>query len=70
MGWSSGVELFDSVVDDILELDISDKTKKKLIKKFIHYFEGHDMDGVSESKHADNKLFISALKNLYPEWYK
>lgn len=56
MGWCSGTDLFDKVIDAIPE----EHRTVELFKKIITAFEENDWDCQYESKYYDNPMFQEA----------
>lgn len=65
MGWCSGTDLFDKVIDAIPKNDLS----VALFEKIIGAFEDNDWDCQGESKHYANPMFRIAMDRLHPENY-
>ena len=56
MGWCSGTGFFDPVCRLILDLEVGDIIKKKMIKGLIEALEDQDWDCQSESEYWHNPL--------------
>jgi hypothetical protein len=64
MGWCSGTELFDAVIDAI-----PGKARTvELFAKIIAAFEERDWDCQLESDYAGDTNFLIAYKKLHPDW--
>jgi hypothetical protein len=63
MGWCSGTELFDKVIDAIPE----ETRTVKLFEKIIDAFEDMDWDCEMESKYSKDTKFREAFKKLNPD---
>lgn len=70
MGWCSGTDLFDEVLDVIFALRVKDTVALvKSVKTVIKAFESNDADCLMETKHSDSSIFVQAWVNLYPDYY-
>jgi hypothetical protein len=67
MGWCSGTQLFDMIVDILLE---EQKDIKMILKQIISEFEMMDWDCESDSKHWDTPIVKQAFKELHPNWFE
>ena len=68
MGWCSGTQVFDNVVEAIL----TDKSanQKKLIKELIRALWELDWDCEQESEYWDNPVVKEVFMKLEPNWFK
>jgi hypothetical protein len=64
MGWCSGTELFDAVIDAIPE----EARTADLFAKIIDAFEDRDWDCEMESDYSSQPMFREAIRRLHPEW--
>lgn len=64
MGWCSGTELFDKVIDAIPE----EARTVALFEKIITAFEDRGWDCEMESNYVSNTNFLRAIHTLHPEW--
>ena len=70
MGWASGTELFDEVLEAIFSLRTQNTVALvKAVERTIKAFEGHDADCLLETKFAKNAVFCQAYLNLYPDLF-
>jgi hypothetical protein len=69
MGWSSGTELFSSVITSAKKSMPDAETRKMFYKEVINAFEDQDWDTQDECVGVDT-AFDEALKELHPNWYK
>lgn len=68
MGWSSGSEIFDPAVSQILKLDVPDKDKVKVILALAEALVDADWDTVQESDYWEDPLVRKAFKKIFPDW--
>lgn len=64
MGWSSGTDIFDKVVEDILNKE----SREQILETLITALEDHDWDGPEQSSHWDNPNVRRVFKHLHPDW--
>ena len=64
MGWCSGTELFDAVIDAIPE----EARSAELFEKIISAFEDKDWDCELESDYSGNANFQIAIHKLNLDW--
>lgn len=60
MGWASGTEIFDGIVDAAINY-IPVSNQRRVFKKIINAFEGADWDCQCESKYADHPIIGKLL---------
>jgi hypothetical protein len=65
MGWCSGTELFDEIVEAAVFGKPTDK--KEFLKFLIDKFENMDWDCQMDSKFADHPLFKEVFRELHPD---
>ena len=65
MGWSSGTEIFDTVVKDVLE----NKSKNEIIKNLLGVLTDADWDTINESKYFNDPIVLEVIKEKFPEWF-
>ena len=68
MGWCSGTDIFDPVVNKVLQQDIDDKQKTKIIIALIEALQEHDWDCESDSDYWEHPLVRKAFKKICPDW--
>lgn len=68
MGWASGSELFDSVIDAAKKY-VPKKNRKAFYKQLIFAFQDRDWDTEKECLGQD-PLFDEVLREEYPDWFK
>jgi hypothetical protein len=64
MGWCSGTDLFDKVIEAIPE----ESRTVELFEKIIDAFEQMDWDCQMESDYSGEPNFRAAFKHLNPDW--
>lgn len=77
MGWASGTELFDKVIDAVLsELGPNIRTSRypedmdNCIESIITAFEDADWDTQSESEYYDHPMVQRVFRVLHPDWFE
>lgn len=70
MGWCSGTDLFDSVIEVILDDDLPYKEQVDDIAKIIEYFEDNDWDCQDDSSYYDFPIVKDAFKKVHPDWFE
>jgi hypothetical protein len=68
MGWCSGTEVFDPVVNKVLQQDIGDANKTAIIIALIKALQDMDWDCESDSDYWDHALVRKAFKKVCPDW--
>lgn len=68
MGWCSGTDIFDRVVEMILKTNTSDDEKYKLIYALGEVLEGNDWDCQGDSDYRNEPLVRKALIDLGNDW--
>ncbi len=69
MGWASGTELFEKIIDVAKEKIPDNDTRQAFYKEVILAFEDQDWDCQTECCGKDY-AFDLALKELYPKWFE
>ena len=69
MGWSSGAEVFDPVVESFISSNISRKEKIRIIVALIKALEDQDWDCQFESKYWDDAVVVAAWQRVHPDWF-
>lgn len=69
MGWSSGADVFDTVIDSFIEENISRKIKLKIIVSLIESLEDQDWDCQLESSYIHDSTVMAAFKEVHPDWF-
>ena len=67
MGWSSGSELMDKVINAAQYTIFDLRLRRMFYLEVIKAFEGHDWDTQDECLRKD-PIFDTALKELHPDW--
>jgi hypothetical protein len=67
MGWCSGTEIFDAVVEDLLNPDLS---KEDIIYNLILTLEGRDWDCQMESEYYDHPIVKKLFEEAHPDWFE
>jgi heterodisulfide reductase subunit B len=67
MGWASGSDLFDSVIQSAMRYIPDKEFRKAFYKELIEAFEDADWDTESECCGVDG-AFDEALQELHSEW--
>ena len=67
MGWCSGTQIFDDVLDLVLANDEVDK--KELVKVLIEALGNQDWDCEGDSKYWEHPLVRDVFKEMYPHWF-
>jgi hypothetical protein len=71
MGWCSGTEVFDAVLNEILDVkELSDKRKKKIIEVLVDVLKDQDWDCEPDSEYWDHPLVRSVFMDLYPDMFE
>lgn len=68
MGWCSGTEVFDPVVNKVLQQDIGDANKTAIIIALIKALQDMDWDCESDSDYWEHTLVRKAFKKVCPDW--
>lgn len=68
MGWCSGTDIFDRMVQIILKLEISDDAKYETIYSIAEVLEDNDWDCQGDSDYNDEPIVQRAFKALHPDW--
>lgn len=66
MGWSSGSELAESIINTINANVKDDKVKETLYRNLINQFEDHDCDTMCECLGVD-PIYDKVFNEMYPE---
>lgn len=66
MGWCSGTEIFDRVVEILLEPHLD---KKKIIKELLDVLEDQDWDCQQDSLYWDHPLVRKVFEEVHPKWF-
>jgi hypothetical protein len=70
MGFCSGTDIFDPMVEAILNLQsVSDRQRRDVIRALVIALEDHDWDCQSESRYYDNWHVQRVFKELHPDWF-
>lgn len=70
MGWCSGTEIFDKVVDYVIhQLPAGDREKRRLLCAVIDALEDHDWDCQQDSRFYSHPTVQAAMKKLHPTWF-
>lgn len=67
MGFSSGVVIFDSVCDVVLNQEVLDK--KQIIKTLSKVLFEQDWDTETDSKYLNHPLIKEIFLELYPDYF-
>jgi hypothetical protein len=70
MGWSSGADVFDSVVSSFIKSNISRKIKLEIIISLIEALEDKDWDCQLESKYITDSTVMAAFRKVHPDWFE
>jgi hypothetical protein len=70
MGWSGGTQVFDSVVESIIQFTYPEDMKRKQIVSLLSTLEDLDWDNVGESAYYNHPLVKRAIEIVHPEWTK
>jgi predicted RNA methylase len=70
MGWSSGTEIFDVAVCELLKTKCTTEEKKKVIKALIKVMWDHDWDCEYDSNFIDVPLVRQVFKDLNPRMFE
>ena len=69
MGWASGSQVMEEIIE-VVQTEIKDpKVRLRLYKCIIGALEGQDWDTQNECEGTDN-AYDEALKELHLDWYK
>lgn len=68
MGWCSGTEAFDPVVNKVLQQDIEDNQKITIVIALIKALQNMDWDCESDSDYWEHPLVRKAFKKACPNW--
>lgn len=72
MGWCSGTNVFDPMVDTILEMKLKKSQAVQLITDLINVLEGEDWDCLLDSSYyagADTDPIVKqAILTVHPTW--
>jgi len=68
MGWCSGTDIFDAVVETIYTVVSDEGSRYMLIYNLAKSLEQHDWDCHSDSVYYDNYLVQRVFKQLHPDW--
>lgn len=66
MGWCSGTDIFDEVVQSLKAGD----APKETLKKLAVVLEDHDWDCQNESKYWDDPDIREIFQELHPSWFE
>lgn len=66
MAWISGLDIFDSILNSLLNRTNNDL--KAVIKALIIEFESRGCDIIQSSNYFDNPLVRDAYTELHPGW--
>ena len=67
MGWCSATEIFDNVVESLLD---PAKDKEQVIKDLVNALENGDWDCQQDSEYYDNPIVQKVFKELHPSWFE
>lgn len=67
MGWSSGTEIFSSVITAATKAIPDEEVRKEFYKEVIDAFEDADWDTQDECM-GEDEAFDAAIKELHPGW--
>jgi len=67
MGWCGGTEIFDTVIDSMIDNKIE---SPELIKDLINVLEDHDWDNLCESDYYDYGPVNKIIKEIHPNWFE
>lgn len=69
MGWCSGTEIFDDVLDEILDSGLSVDTQSRIVRLLADALENHDWDCQSGSRHYDHMIVQNVMRDIHPDWF-
>lgn len=70
MGWCSGTEIFDRMVEIILYSSATIEEKEDVITELIKALEDQDWDCQEESDFYNNPQVKRAFYRVHPEWFQ
>jgi hypothetical protein len=68
MGWCSGTDLFDKVMDALFKADTIDK--ERFIEELILSFQNQDWDCEQDSEYWEHPVVNKVFRKMYPEWFR
>jgi uncharacterized Zn finger protein len=68
MGWCSGTDVFDDIVEQVLDMKIKAKAKAEIIAVVVDALENHDWDCQGESAYFEHPIVQAAMQKLHPDW--
>jgi hypothetical protein len=68
MGFCSGTQIFDDVLDFVLNSKMSKDDQYDVVLHLAKALEDHDWDCQDESRHWEHKLVHRAFLELNPDW--
>ncbi len=70
MGWCSGTNIFDSIVETVIESCLSIESTKNIIKTTIIALEYEDWDTQNESEYFNVPIVKDIFRELHPDWFE
>lgn len=70
MGWcGGGTNIFDAMVEKILDMGLPSETAKELIVALIDTLQDNDWDCESDSKFINDHPFVNKIfREKFPDW--
>lgn len=68
MGWCSGTEVFDDVVQELFTTEATEAVKQQIIVALIKGLERNDWDCHWDSQYALQPEVLAALRQVHPDW--
>ena len=68
MGWASGSQVMEEIIDLVKDEIRDDQVRYRLYKGIITALEGNDWDTQNECEGVD-AAYDKALKDLHPDWH-
>jgi hypothetical protein len=70
MGFCSGTDIFDPVVETVLDTTLSDEDKFIVIYALADSLENHDWDCQQDSYFYDHPVVQRVMQALHPDWFE